>query len=135
MAVAYSPGLRHARLDQITEQLGAGALLRIYSGPRPSAGGAATTLLAELECSDPFAPAASGNQLTAAAISDATAETSGTATWFRLVTSGGQFVVDGDVREADDPNAGEALVLDSKSLIEGGTVSVSSLVVTGGNVG
>jgi hypothetical protein len=135
MAVAYSAGLRHARLDQITSQLGSGALLRVYSGTRPSAGGAATTLLAELACSSPFAPAASGNQLTASAISDATAPASGTATWFRLVTSGGQFVVDGDVRETADPNNGEALVLDSKSIVQGGTVSVSSLAVTGGNVG
>jgi hypothetical protein len=48
MAVAYSTALRNARLDAITTAVGASGKLRIYDGTRPSSGGTATNLLAEL---------------------------------------------------------------------------------------
>ena len=129
MAVAYSVGLRNSRLDAITTAVGASGLLRIYGGTRPASGGAATTLLAQLECAATFAPAASSGTLTASAISDDTAaDATGTATWFRLTTSAGAFVVDGDAG-----TAGTELVLDDDAIVAGGTVSVTSLVVTAGN--
>jgi len=132
--VSYSESLRHARLDEITAAVGADGLIRVYDGQRPAGGGTPTTLLAELECSTAFAPGASDNTLTANPISDATAVASGEASWFRLVTSGGDYVVDGDAGEAsDDPTP--TLVLESKAVVEGGIVQVDSLVVTGGNVG
>jgi len=130
MSVAYSTALRNARLEQITAEVGAAGLLRIYGGTRPGPGGTPTTLLAELVCGDPFADAPDAGVLTANAIADATAEASGTATWFRITDAGGTWVLDGDAGEA----AAE-LILDDASIIEGGTVSVSSLTVTGGNAG
>jgi len=130
MSVAYSQDLRNDRLDAVTNRVGANGLLRIYGGTKPAPGGTPGTLLAELVCGDPFAPAASDGTLSANAIADGTAAASGEATWFRLTNSGGDFVVDGDAGES----AAE-LILDDASLIEGGTVSVSSLTVTGGNAG
>ena len=129
MSIGYSETLRNDRLDEITAAVGTSGLLRIYDSTRPATGGAATTLLAELACSATFAPAASAGVLTANAISDDTvADNTGTATWFRVTTSGGTQVVDGDAG-----TAGTELILDDDNIVAGGTVTVSSLVVTGGN--
>jgi hypothetical protein len=130
MAVSYAETLRHAQLDAITTRAGNAALLRIYNGSRPATGGAATTLLAELTCGSPFAGAASGGDLTANSISsDESADATGTATWFRIVQSDGStHVMDGDVGTSNSD-----LELDSVSIVEGGTVAVTSFVITGGN--
>ena len=130
MALGYVATLRNNQLDEITAQAGASALLRIYDGSRPATGGAATTLLAELTCNATFAPAASGGTLTLNAIADDTsANATGTATWFRIVQSDGStHVMDGDVAAS-----GSDLNFDSVSFVAGGTVSVTSFVITAGN--
>ena len=122
--------LRNNMLDQITTRAGASALLRIYDGARPATGGAATTLLAELTCNATFAPAATGGVLTLNAITqDASANATGTATWFRSVQSGGStHVLDGDVG-----TSGSDLNLNTTSIVATGTVSVTSFTITAGN--
>lgn len=128
MAVTYSVTLRNSRLAAVTTEVGSNGLLRIYSGTRPAGGGTPTTLLAELPLPATFAPAPSGGVLTGNPISSATAVATGTATWFRITTSGGTYVFDGDAGEA-----GTELILDNASIVASGTVSVSSLIITGGN--
>ncbi len=129
MALAYSTTLRNAMLDEITAAVGASGLLRIYDGTRPATGGAATTLLAELTCNATFAPAASGGVLTLNAITqDSSANATGTATWFRITTSGGTAVIDGSVG-----TSGSDLNLTTTSIVSGQPVSVSSFVITEGN--
>lgn len=130
MAIALSTTLRSARADVITSTAGTSAKLRIYNGTRPATGGTVTTLLAELTCSaSAFAAAASSGVLTLNAItSDSSADATGTATWFRIVTSGNTFVMDGDVG-----TSGSDLNLNSTSIVATGTVAVSSAVLTEGN--
>lgn len=131
MTIAYAETLRNAQLAEITAAAGGGALLRIYDGARPATGAAITTqvLLAQLTCGTPFAAAPSGGVLTANAITqDASADATGTASWFRLVTSAAAFVMDGNVG-----TSGSDLNLSSVSIVAGGTVEVTSFVVTGGN--
>lgn len=129
MAAAYSTTLRNNRLDQITSAVGASGLLRIYDGTRPASGGTATTLLAELTCNATFAPSASGGVLTLNAITqDASANASGTATWFRITTSGGTFVIDGSIS-----TSGSDLNLTTTSIVATQPVSVSSFTITEGN--
>lgn len=132
MALAYTTTLRNSRLDAITTAVdgGAGAgLLRIYDGSRPASGGAATTLLATLTFSDPSFGAASSGALTASAITqDSSADATGTATWFRVVTSAGTFIIDGSVGAS-----GSDLNLTTTSIITGQPVSISSFVITEGN--
>ena len=129
MALGYVATLRNAQLDAITTAVGASAKIRIYSGTRPATGGTATTLLAELPCSATFAPAASGGVLTVNAItSDASADATGTASWFRVLTSGNAAVIDGDVG-----TSGSDLNLNSVSLTAGGSVAVTSFTITAGN--
>lgn len=132
MAIAYLEALRDNMLDELTALIDAGAgagFLRIYDGTRPATGGAATTLLAELTFTDPSAGAAASGAWTASSITaDASANATGTATWFRIVDSNGVFVMDGDVG-----TSGSDLNLDSVSITSGQNVAVSSFVITGGN--
>jgi hypothetical protein len=105
MAISYDVvSIRNAMLDTITTRAGNAALLRIYDSTgtgRPSTGGAVTTqvLLAELTCGTPFAAGAAAGVLTLGAITqDASANNTGTATWFRIVKADGTtFVLDGNV--------------------------------------
>lgn len=129
MALAYATTTRNNRLDQITSAVGASGLLRIYDGARPATGGAATTLLAELTCGATFAAGAAAGVLTLNAITqDASANATGTATWFRITTSGGTAVVDGSVS-----TSGSDLNLTTTSIVSTQPVSVSSFTITEGN--
>lgn len=129
MALAYSTTIRNAMLDAITSAAGGSALLSIYDGTRPATGGTATTLLAQLTCNATFAPAASGGVLTLNSITqDSSANATGTATWFRITTSGGTFILDGNVG-----TSGSDLNLTSTSIVSGQAVSVTSFVITEGN--
>ena len=130
MALGYITTLRNSRLDAITSAVGSNGKIRIYSGTRPSTGGAETTMLVELACSATFAPGASGGVLTANAITDGTVATGGTATWFRVVTSGNNAVLDGSVGAT---GSGQDMELSSTSLVATGTVSISSFEITAGN--
>lgn len=129
MALAFSTALRNARADEITAAIGSSGLCRIYSGTRPASGGTATTLLAELPLSATAAAGASSGVLTFNAITqDSSANATGTATWFRMVTSGGTFVIDGDVG-----TSGSDLNLTTTSIVATQPVSVTSCVLTEGN--
>lgn len=129
MTIAYSTTVRNAMLDAITAAIGANGLLRIYDGSRPASGGAATTLLAQLALSATAAPAASGGVLTFNAITqDSSADATGTATWFRVTTSGGTFVIDGSVGTSSSD-----LNLTTTTITATQPVSVTSFVITEGN--
>ena len=131
MAIAYEAAtLRDARMDAITTHAGNGALLRIYDGSRPATGGTATTLLAELTCGTPFAAGAVNGVLTVGSITqDASANATGTATWFRIVKADGTtHVLDGDVG-----TSGSDLNLTTTSIVATQPVSITSFVLTEGN--
>ncbi|OPZ11412.1 MAG: hypothetical protein BWZ07_02021 [Alphaproteobacteria bacterium ADurb.BinA280] len=130
MGIAYAATLRNSMLDAITTLAGASALLRIYDGTRPATGGTATTLLAELTCNATFAPGAAAGVLTLNAITqDSSANSSGTATWFRIVKSDGTtHVLDGNVG-----TSGSDLNLTTTTIVATQPVSVSSFVITEGN--
>lgn len=94
MAAQFTVGLRNNMLDQITAALDAGVgagIIAIYSGTIPATVATAlsgNTLLAQLTFSNPVAAAASSGVLTFSAITqDASANATGTASWFRLYSS------------------------------------------------
>lgn len=131
MTISYVTAVRNSMLAAIITAIGNGGLLRIYDGTKPAAGGTATTKLAELVGGSPFAPAPAGGVLTANAIAqDASADASGTATWFRVTDSGGAFVMDGTVTAT---GGGGDLQLTTTSIVAGQPVAVSSFVITEGN--
>jgi hypothetical protein len=133
MSLGLHVAVRNAMLDQITARAGASALLRIYDGTRPANGGTATNLLAQLTCNATFAPGAGSGVLTLNAIASATsANATGTATWFRIVKADGTtHVLDGSVSTV--ANGTGDLQIDSTSIVLGGTVAISSAVITAGN--
>lgn len=132
MALSYTTTVRNNMMDTITTAIGSSGLLRIYDGSVPANVGTslgAQVLLAELALSSTFAAGASGGVLTASSItSDSNANATGTATFFRLVTSGGTAVVQGTVG-----TSGADLNLSTTSIASGATVSVSSFTITEGN--
>ena len=134
MTLAFSTTLRNARADAITAARDAALTatrVRIYDGARPTTGGAPTTLLAELEMSDPSAIAAVNGILTASPITDDnSADGSGTATWFREVDGDGVFIMDGDAGIA---GSGAELILNLATITAGLPVRIISYVTTEGN--
>lgn len=132
MTIGMSTNLRNARADANTTFAGNGALLRLYDGTRPSTGGTATTLLAELTCGTPFAASASGGVLTLGSITqDSAANAAGNATWFRLVKSDGTtHVMDGSVTAT---GGGGDMELVTTSITTGQPVQVTSFTITEGD--
>lgn len=128
MSAGYSTTLRNAQLDAITTAVGNAGLLRIYDGTRPATGGAATTKLAEFTLGTPFAAGAAAGVLSPTLPSDATGLAASTATWFRVVTSGGTFVIDGSVS-----TSGADMNLNTTTISIGVAVSVTSWTITRGN--
>lgn len=129
MTLGLSTAARNGLLDAITTAIGSSGKLRIYSGTRPATGGTATTLLAELPLSATAAAAASSGVLTLNAITnDSSADATGTASWFRVLTSGNTAVIDGDVG-----TSGSDLNLNTTSIVSGGPVAVSSFTITAPN--
>ena len=123
--VKFPTALRNNMMDEITDYAGTSAVLKIYSGSQPAGGGAEGTVLAVLTCdATAFAPAASGGSITLNGITaDASANASGTASWFRIYQSDGTtWVMDGDVSTV---TAGTGdMQLNSVSIIIAGTVSL-----------
>lgn len=134
MALSFTSTLRNNRADEITNALGNGALLRIYGGSVPldvSASLGSATLLAELTCGTPFASSAAGGALVLNAITqDSSANATGTASFFRLATSGGSAVIQGTVTAT---GGGGDLTLNTTSISSGAAVSITSFTIVEGN--
>lgn len=121
-----------ASADAVVDLIDAGAgagKLRIYDGSKPATADTAIStqvLLAELTFSDPAFGAASNGVATASSITaDSSANASGTASWFRIVDSNNNAIMDGTVG-----TSGADLNLDSVSITLGQSVSVTSFTYT-----
>lgn len=128
MTTGYSTTLRNAQLDAITTAVGNAGKLAIYDGTRPATGGTATTKLAEFTLGTPFASAAAAAVLSPTLPSNTTGLAAGTATWFRITTSGGTFVIDGSAG-----TSGTDLVLNTATISVGVTVQATAFTITRGN--
>lgn len=132
MALQYRATTRNAMLDLVDSDIGTSGFLRIYDGTKPATADTAlsgNTLLAECDLSATAFGAASGGVLTANSITaEASAPATGTATFFRLVTSGGTCIVQGTVS-----TSGADLNLSTVSITTGDTVSITSFTITEGN--
>lgn len=117
-------------LNELTDEIGEGGLLRIYSGTKPALGGAETTMLVEVPLSTPAAPYASDGILTFTAPADTEVTAAGDASWARICTSSGSYVSDLTVGVTD---SGADLVFDTVSFNVGDTVRISLFRFTAGN--
>lgn len=105
-----------------------GGTLKIYDGAQPANAGTAVTtqvLLATLTLPNPAFTEASGVLTLASAIADVAAVAAGTASWFRIASSGGATVCDGSVG-----TSAANLVLNSVAIQTGADVGVSALSIT-----
>lgn len=133
MAVGFATSLRTNRATQILNAMDAGttgAKIRLYNGTRPATGGTATTLLAELVCSTVSGTVTNGVFTLSAITQDSSADATGTATWFRIVDSDNNFVMDGSVTAT---GGGGDITMSSVSIIAGVPVAAVSFVITEGN--
>lgn len=135
MANGYNLAVRQAKANAIASAVGNAGILTIYSGTQPTTGGTATTALVALTCGTPFAPSATGTlggsvTLSPTLPSATTATVAGTATWYRVTTSGGTQVIDGTVTATG--GAGD-LQLTTTSVSVGLQIQLTSWSIAGGN--
>lgn len=137
MALGFATTLRSNRATQILNAIDAGAtggLLLLYTGARPATGAAITTqtLLGTLTFSTTSGTVTDGVLTFDAITADASADATGTATWFRITDSAGTFVMDGTVTAT---GGGGDLTLNTTSIVTGGPISVTGTKqITEGNV-
>ena len=127
---SYSTTLRNAKLDANSTIIGNAGLLQIWSGVRPAFGGAAGTKLAEFTLASPFAPSSAGGVESPTLPAGTTGLAAGTATWYRVTTSGGTAEMDGD---AGASGSGKSMILSTTTVSVGLALSVTSWSITGGN--
>ncbi len=125
--------IRNTMLDSLNTSMNAGAgaaLIRIYSGTQPANANTAlsgNTLLATLTCTDPAAASASAGTLTFSTITeDSAADATGTASFARIVDSGGTNVV----FDCDVGTSGATINLNTVSIVTGGPVRITSFTVS-----
>lgn len=131
----FSASLRAAQQNQITSQLGANAVVRVYSGAQPASPDVAITdqvLLASIACSATFAAPAVGSTLTVnpleIGVGTVQAGDGSDATWFRIVTAGGTGHIDGSVGIS-----GCDMNLNNINIAKGQTITVATMTFTNGN--
>ena len=136
--MALNPQLTNAAAsaaaDAVVDRIdiGGAGFLRIYSGTQPATAdtAAAGTLLAELQFSaTAFGAAASGVATANAITSDASANATGTASWFRVLDGGGVDVTD-NVFDGSVGTSGADMNLNSVDIQAGAEVSISSFTYT-----
>ena len=134
MGLQFSVDVRNDMLDTIEATIGTDAILRIYSGSKPaSAADAATgTLLAEMTLpTDWMDAAASGAKAKAGTWSDATANATDTAGYFRVLDSTGTTT--GIQGECTDTGGAGPMKLSTTSIVSGQPVTIASFTLTAGN--
>jgi hypothetical protein len=128
MALTLSAAAANAMGDALGALLNGGHV-HLYTSPRPATVDTAITtqtLLAAPTFGNPaFASAVAGVITANALTADASAAASGTAAWFRAVTSAGAAVCDGSVGTSNAD-----CILSSTTIIAYGSISVTSCVLT-----
>jgi hypothetical protein len=108
---------------------GAAGKVRIYSGSMPADPDTAATgtLLAELPLSYPCGTIGSGTLTFSSITQDSAADNSGTAGYFRVLTSANTSIFDGDVSAT---GGGGMLQLNTTSIVAGGPVLITSMTIS-----
>lgn len=123
MGVTYTTAVKNARLDAVTTAAGATAVLEIGTAGMAS-------VLATFALTNPIAPGAASGVLTldfSPAISDTSADNSGTAAAARIKTSAvGTDIITG----LTVGTSGTDIILDSVSITAGQTVTITSGTIT-----
>lgn len=131
MTLGMVSATRAAKIAAIGTDVGTGALIRIYSGTRPATGGTATTLLGELTVAGAFFASTTNGVGTVNTITgDTSADTGGTAAWFRVLTSASVAKIDGTVTAT---GGGGDLQLVTTTIVAAQPINITSFTITDGN--
>ena len=133
MTIQYSTAVRNAKLDAVETQIGAAAVLKLFSGSVPANCAAADPagVLATLTLPSDWMNAASGGSKTLLGTWSATASGTGTTASFRLYATGG--TVCGAQGTVTATAGGGDLTLDNTSLTPSVVVTVTTFTLTAGN--
>ena len=130
--VRFTALVRNAMLDDFILSLDAGTagVIQIYSGTQPATADTAlsgNTLLASLTYSSTSYGAASAGVITANAITDdSSADNTGTASFARIATQ----TAGTDIFDCDVGTTGTTIILNTVSIVSGGTVSLTASTIT-----
>ena len=134
MALQLSTRLRNAGLDAYETTIGASAILKIRTGPKPANAAAAdsgTVLATVVLPSDWMAAASGGSKAKSGTWQDTSADANGTAGHFRIYDSGGATCdMQGTVTLTGD---GGDMTLDNIAFVAGQQFSVTGFTLTAGN--
>lgn len=133
MTLRYNATLRNAQATAIATEAGSGAQIKIYTGTQPASVATAPTgtLLGTLVVSGTFGTATGGVLTFATVTSDTSADTGGTAGYFRVMKSDGTTgVFDGNITTT---GGGGDMTLNTTTITAGGTIAISSGTITVGN--
>lgn len=137
MAVRLSTKMRNNLLDALSlEHSLASGNLDIYTGNQPADADSAPTgtLLAQFSLgATPFSAAASGAVGLTSALTDASANATGTAGWFRLKASGDDDGATGSTYARIDGTCGTSgaqINMSTTSIVAGTSVTLNSLAIT-----
>ena len=128
MAATLSTATKNSRATALNTQVSTSAVFRIYDGTRPATPDtnvSSQVLLVSLTCSASAFGSVSNGVLTANAITQNNASATGTATWARIVTSGGTAVIDLDVG-----TTGTDVIMNTTNIVNGGPVQITSATFT-----
>lgn len=130
MAIQYSTTHRTNAMTQLNTDIGASAVIKLFSGAAPANCGTADTgtLLVQFAGNAGGFGTASGGVLTASAVASVTATASGTPGYFRIyptAASTTNAVVQGTVG-----TSGTDMILTAASVTSGQTCNFTSLTVT-----
>lgn len=134
MALSFAITTANLILNQITTQVDLGSgpgTVVLYSGTVPGNANTAlsgNTVLAVLTCSDPSSAASANKTLTLNAITqDSSADATGTATFFRILDSNANVVLQGSVSAV---GGGGDLQMNTSAVVLGGPVQITSCSFT-----
>ena len=134
MTLQASETVRNARLDAIETTIGTAPLLRIYTGSAPAdcATAATGTLLAQMTLPSDWLSSASGGNISKLGIwSDASADATGTAGYFRIYDSTGTTChVQGNVTQVG--YSGD-LMFENVDFVATNPITIATFVLTDAN--
>ena len=125
-----SVALKNTLLNQITAAAGSGALVNIYAGNVPATADTAfdntVVLLGTMVCAPLFAPPAADGVLTPILPAQGSAITGGTATFYRLVVSGGSTVLAQGLAGTTQTE----MILNTVDIIQNGPILCQSFTIS-----
>lgn len=134
MALQFSEAVRNARLDEVEVEIGASAVLKIFTGSMPADVSEADsgTQLAELSLpADWMAGASGGSKSKTGTWEDASADATGVAGYFRIYASDGVTChLQGTVSMS---GGGGDMILDNTNIATGQAITITSFTLTDGN--